>query len=131
MTSYMAFKRTLEEQRLVSRQKILDTVINSVIDSLKSKMNRVAEEGLGFGYIHIEEHIDEWYKLLPFSSYLKTQVTKPQRRKGMWNWWGWKRTDEKEYIYQWILQEIKAKFLFRGITIQLAKKHEKYIFFWF
>ena len=53
----MGFKRTLEIQRLVSRQKILDTVINSVIDSLKSKMNRVAEKGLGFGYIHIEEYI--------------------------------------------------------------------------
>jgi hypothetical protein len=118
----------LNQKRIVSRRKITDDVINTVIESLKNKMNAVAEKGEHFGVICV---IDECLKLEKFKFDLDLYGKKRYAfhySNGSWNWWGFKRKS-CDHVCHWILQTIISKGIFKGIKIGMSQKYNYWIMF--
>ena len=118
----------LKQKRIESRLKITDDVINVVIQSLKTKMNTVAEEGRNWGNIHVQDECRKIKNLdleLPFGK--KHYVF---YHDGWWNCWGLKQKDNpNDDECQWILQKIILKGIFKGIKIGMSRRYKYVIFF--
>lgn len=115
----------LKQKNIKSRQTIMDTVINDVINSLKTEMNNVAEEGKGFGYININDFYEDLQKFdLRFFKYYQ----KYELKNGWWNWWGLRKKNKKQHIVEWIFYEIEKKDIFKGIEMCFDRSFSYIVF---